>query len=264
MSKKLKILTWNVNSIRIRIEQLEKVCLALNPDIVCLQETKVKNYAFPYGKCKKMGFEHLAARGNSGYNGVAILSKIPFTKIKQLNFCNKDDSRHLAVEIDDLTIHNFYVPAGGYEPCIKTNEKFLHKLNFIEEMADLFATQKHKKTIILGDLNVAPLNYDVWDHDKMLNVVSHTPDEISRFNKLLSKGNFIDVIRQFIPEPERIYTWWSYRSPKWFEADKGRRLDHIWATADMKDNLGAVQIFKDTRFFERPSDHVPLMVDINF
>ncbi|MGD9637623.1 MAG: exodeoxyribonuclease III [Alphaproteobacteria bacterium] len=264
--KSLNILTWNVNSIRVRIEQLEQVCSVLNPDVVCLQETKVKNYAFPYDKCKNMGFKHIAARGNSGYNGVAILSKYPFNEIQKVDFCGKDDSRHIAVQINDIIIHNFYVPAGGYEPNIETNDKFLHKLMFIEEMASFFLRKNQKqnleKTIILGDLNVAPLEYDVWNHEKMLQTVSHTPDEVSRFNTFLESGDFIDAIRHFIPETERVYTWWSYRSPKWSEVDKGRRLDHIIATPDMKPNLTNLKIFKDTRDFERPSDHVPVMLNI--
>lgn len=262
--KNLKILTWNINSIRIRLEQLEIICRRLKPDLLCLQETKTKNEAFPYKKCSNIGFPYIIARGNSGYNGVAVLSKYPLTVHQQLNFCGYDDSRHLAVQVFDLLIHNFYVPAGGYEPSIITNPKFLHKLNFLEEMINFFKSQELQKTIILGDLNVAPFEYDVWDHTQMLKTVSHTPDEIKRFKLLLKSGPFIDAVRNFIPEPKQVYTWWSYRSPNWFEVDKGRRLDHLWITPDLQQNLSKIQIFKAARSLVRPSDHVPVMIKLKF
>ncbi len=111
---------------------------------------------------------------------------------------------------------------------------------------------------MVGDLNVAPLESDVWSHKQLLSVVSHTPIECEKLIRLQTAGGWIDAVRRFVPEPTKLFTWWSYRSPDWAAADKGRRLDHIWVSPALGDRVSAVKVLKDSRGWARPSDHVPV------
>ena len=120
-------------------------------------------------------------------------------------------------------------------------------------------SKKSNKLILVGDLNIAPLEHDVWDHKKLLKVVSHTPVEVEALEKVLASHKFVDLMRAQEPEPEKLYTWWSYRSPDWKNSNKGRRLDHIWVSPALKDAMGPVEILTEARGWERPSDHVPVM-----
>jgi exodeoxyribonuclease-3 len=117
-------------------------------------------------------------------------------------------------------------------------------------------------SLLLGDLNVAPLPFDVWSHRQLLNVVSHTPVETEALEALRIDSGFVDAVRHLRPEPEKVYTWWSYRSPDWAAADKGRRLDHAWVSEDLKTTVRAVEIARETRGWARPSDHVPVTVQL--
>ena len=112
--------------------------------------------------------------------------------------------------------------------------------------------------ILVGDLNVAPLEHDVWSHKQMLRVVSHTPVECAKLTDVQRSGGWVDAMRMLVPEPAKLYTWWSYRSPDWVTADKGRRLDHIWVAPALADRVSGLKIFRDTRGWPRPSDHVPV------
>ena len=120
----------------------------------------------------------------------------------------------------------------------------------------------HPRAILVGDLNVAPLEHDVWSHRRLLDVVSHTPIECDKLGAVQQAGGWIDVMRNFVPEPSKLYTWWSYRSPDWAAADKGRRLDHIWVSRALKDGISDFKITRDARSWERPSDHVPVTVTL--
>jgi exodeoxyribonuclease-3 len=114
------------------------------------------------------------------------------------------------------------------------------------------------RAILVGDLNVAPLEHDVWSHKQMLKVVSHTPIECEKLIGVQQAGGWIDTMRLRVPEPAKLYTWWSYRSPDWETADKGRRLDHIWTSPALADRVLSIKVLKDTRGWTRPSDHVPV------
>jgi len=180
-------------------------------------------------------------------------------------------SRHIAVTFgekaglqDPVTVHNFYVPAGGDEPDVMVNPKFEHKLTFLDEMRDLDTLRPAQKdrAIIVGDLNVAPLEHDVWNHKALLKVVSHTPIECEKLTAVREAGNWIDIARARIPEPEKIYTWWSYRAPDWAAANKGRRLDHIWVSQALGDRHHSFEIARDTRGWLGPSDHVPVTTEL--
>ena len=257
--------TWNINSVRLRIDLVETFLVENAPDILCLQETKCRDAEFPVAPFKRLGYTHLAINGQKGYHGVAIASRLPFTRIERRGFCGKNDARHLAVGLAlgprELTVHDFYVPAGGDEPDPAINEKFAHKLAFLDEMAAWITADRVAAgdAILVGDLNVAPLEHDVWSHKALLKVVSHTPIEVERFGRVIAAGRWVDVMRAQVPAHEKCYTWWSYRSPDWAKADKGRRLDHVWASPSLGGTLAGMTILKQARGWTRPSDHVPVI-----
>jgi len=166
---------------------------------------------------------------------------------------------------DPITLHNFYVPAGGDEPDPQVNPKFEHKLSFLDEMRAHLGLRPapQQRAILVGDLNVAPLEHDVWSHKQMIKVVSHTPIECEKLNLARQAGGWIDSMRVLTPEPEKLYTWWSYRAmDNWKAADRGRRLDHIWTSDALADRVSAIKIAKDYRGAARPSDHVPVTATI--
>lgn len=265
--KRLTIATWNINSVRLRIGLVARLVHERRPDIICLQETKVADAHFPMRDFRELGYEHAAINGQSGYHGVATLSRIPFCSSETRRFCGKEDARHVRVTIGDgVEVHNFYVPAGGDEPDPAVNEKFGHKLDFLAEMRDWFAARRAKsrnKLVALGDFNVAPLEHDVWSHRQLLNVVSHTPVEVERLSHIQQAHDWIDVTRMERPEPEKLYTWWSYRARDWRASNRGRRLDHIWVTPALKGRARNVEILSEARGWERPSDHVPVLINLD-
>jgi exodeoxyribonuclease-3 len=267
MTQTLRIATWNINSLRLRLPLLSRLIADLNPDVICLQETKVPDELFPVDAFAPLGFPHIAYQGMKGYNGVAILSRVPLTRQSMApDWCGKTDSRHVAVALDlasgPLELHDFYVPAGGDVPDRAVKEKFAHKLDFVAEATGWFATRKKlARTVIVGDLNIAPLEHDVWSHKQLLDVVSHTPVETTALNAWRD-GSFVDAIRHFVPEDEKLYTWWSYRNRDWRASNRGRRLDHIWVTPDLTAGLAGYTILKDARDWPQTSDHVPVCLEM--
>jgi exodeoxyribonuclease-3 len=263
----IKITTWNINSVRFRIDLVAKFLKAVRPDVLCLQETKCPDDKFPHKRFKRLGYDYRALSGQKGYHGVAVLSRLPFESSVTHGFCDQNDCRHLAVVLgeraglrDPVTLHNFYVPAGGDEPDPEVNPKFAHKLAFLDEMcarAEL-RPSPNDRAILVGDLNVAPLEHDVWSHKRLLDVVSHTPIECEKLVAAQRAGSWVDTMRTFVPEPAKLYTWWSYRAPDWAAVDKGRRLDHIWVAPQLGDRVSEIRISKQTRGWESPSDHVPV------
>jgi len=265
-SATIRIATWNINSVRLRMKTVEDFVRLKQPDILCLQETKCTEDQFPVKKFKALGYDHFAISGQPAYHGVATVSRVPFTNIMRRSFCNRNDARHVAVTLKkDVQIHNVYIPSGGDIPDPEQNDKFAHKLAFLDELAAWFKAMKGKKSnkyVLAGDFNVAPLESDVWSHKQLLKVVSHTPVEIDHLDRLQKAHDWIDVTRKEFPEPERVFTWWSYRSPDWTKNNRGRRLDHIWATPALDGGVHTVEIFKDTRSWEKPSDHVPVLATL--
>ena len=212
-----------------------------------------------------LGYEHIAEFGQKGYHGVAIVSRLPFLAQSTKPFCAKEDCRHISVTVEGskpVTIHNLYVPAGGDEPDPKINEKFAHKLQFIDELEDWFGADcvpKGHEGIVVGDLNIAPLEHDVWSHKDLLKVVSHTPIETEGLLRIQKRGQWVDLMRQHVPADQKLYTWWSYRAKDWDAANKGRRLDHIWSTAGLAPKCKSIDILREARGWQQPSDHVPVI-----
>lgn len=260
----IKIVSWNINSVRLRLDLIKDFVAKNNPDILCLQETKVKNELFPEKEIKKIGFDYVEFDGEKSYNGVAILSKIELENSEKIDILDYNQKRHLKTVFNSnfgkINLHNFYIPAGGDIPDIKLNEKFDHKLKFVDFMADYFKNKKDEKTIILGDFNIAPFEHDVWSHKQLLKVVSHTEIEVEKLNNLKKQGDFVDCQRKFVDESEKLYSWWSYRARDVMKSNRGRRLDHIWATKPLEDKIVSSKIHIEYRIKKQPSDHVPIEV----
>ncbi len=264
---RLTVTTWNINSVRLRIDLVAKFIKTVRPDVLCLQETKCPDDKFPRKRFKRLGYEHIALNGQKGYHGVAVIARLPFESFNARSFCGKTDCRHVSAVLgeragvrDQITVHNLYVPAGGDLPDPGLNPKFAHKLSFLDEMRDapVLRPASSERAILLGDLNVAPLEHDVWSHKQMLRIVSHTPIECDKLIAAGKAGNWVDSMRVHTPEPAKLYTWWSYRAPDWAAADKGRRLDHIWTSNALADRVAGIAIARNYRGAARPSDHVPV------
>ena len=265
----LKIATWNINSVRLRRPMIEDFLEKHQPDILCLQEIKCTNDQFPSKEFTKAGYPHHAINGQKAYHGVATISRLPLSQIADKQFCNIDHARHVSCQVDHkgspINIHNFYIPAGGDVPDVTENEKFKHKMDFLAEMKTWFKTQPFKnQQVIVGDFNIAPHENDVWSHKQLLKVVSHTPLETQTLDKLLADNNWVDLVRKHIPVDQRLYSWWSYRAKDWDTSNKGRRLDHIWATPDIAKNSSTAEIIREARgWSEKPSDHVPVIIELD-
>ncbi|MFK7878616.1 exodeoxyribonuclease III [Roseobacter sp.] len=255
--------TWNINSVRLREALVLKLLDQECPDVLCLQECKSPVDKMPLEAFAAAGYNHVVARGQKGYNGVAILSKIPMQEAGSHDFASLGHARHIAGKLENgATIHNFYVPAGGDVADRKVNEKFGQKLDYLTEMRDWFRDNRPEKSILVGDLNIAPREDDVWDHKKLLKVVSHTPIEVAHFAETQAAGGWVDVTRQDIPDG-RLYSWWSYRAKDWDGADKGRRLDHIWASSDISQSAHSSRVLRSVRGWEKPSDHAPVFASFD-
>ncbi|MFN4192544.1 MAG: exodeoxyribonuclease III, partial [Tabrizicola sp.] len=250
--------TWNINSVRLREGLVARLLTEEAPDILCLQECKCPVELIPMEGFRALGYTHVVARGQKGYNGVAILSKLPIEDVGGQDFAALGHARHVAGRLENgITVHNFYVPAGGDLPDREQNLKFGQKLDYLTQMRDHFHAHRPERSILVGDLNIAPREDDVWDHKALLKIVSHTPVEVDHLGQVMEAGRWQDITRQDIPEG-RLYSWWSYRSPDWDAADKGRRLDHVWATPDIAGAGHGSRILRPVRGWDQPSDHAPV------
>jgi exodeoxyribonuclease-3 len=264
----LTIATWNVNSVRRRLSLCERLAELTAADVICLQETKCSDAAFPGELFARLGYVHQAYAGQTSYNGVAILSRVPLTKVRRYQHCGKTDARHISAEVDSggdpLTVHSIYVPAGGDLPDAALNPKFAHKLSFIDALGDLFAAEHGLRDLAIaaGDFNVAPLPTDVWDHAKLSRMVTHTPIEIAALERMKRSLYFIDAVREMVPHEDPVFTWWSYRAADWQAMNRGRRLDHIWVTPALKERIASVEVLTDVRHWQPASDHVPVVLKL--
>lgn len=266
----MRLLTWNINSVRLRMPLLKKLIAAESPDVICLQETKSPDELFPLADIVEAGYPHTHFHGMKGYNGVAILSRHPVKEQYIHHRVGREDCRHIAVDIQTpafkkpLQIHCLYIPAGGDIPDPAVNDKFEHKLAFVNEMTDWFASAgaSDAPMVALGDFNIAPLEHDVWSHKQLLDVVSHTPIEIEALTRMYQSLGWHDAIRHFVPDDQKCYTWWSYRNRDWKKSNRGRRLDHIWVTKPVMPHVTGYKILAEARDWTQPSDHVPVMIDL--
>jgi exodeoxyribonuclease-3 len=259
----LTLATWNINSVRLRLDLVKRLIAEAQPDVLCLQETKSPDEHFPREAFEALGYRDMLVHGMKGYNGVAVLSRVPFAGQSTRSWCEREDCRHgIATLPGGIELHNIYVPAGGDEPDPEINDKFAHKLRFLDELTASFAAapKDGRRMVLVGDLNIAPLETDVWSHKQLLTVVSHTPIEVEKLGRLQGAGGFVDAVRHFVPPEERLYSWWSYRNRDWAASNRGRRLDHIWVTPSLVPELAAAEVMRPVRGWERSSDHVPVVI----
>jgi len=257
----LKISSWNINSVRLRAKLVEEYLTEARPDILCLQETKTEDKFFPHSNFESLGYQHQAITGQKSYNGVAILSKIPLSNIDVTMITEEDGARHVSATImDTIRLRNFYIPAGGDDADEEVNPKFKHKMSFLRTLRDEYTQNPAKNQIIMGDFNIAPHEHDVWSHKQLLKVVSHTPHEVALLTEFKEKADFYDILRARTDDSEKLYSWWSYRARDWEKSNRGRRLDHIWCSNDLKDTVQNFEIASHYRGKEKPSDHVPISV----
>lgn len=256
---KLTIATWNINSVRLRMDNVLRFLGEYRPDVLCLQEIKSLESLVDTAPFVSEGYRYCVISGQKGYNGVMILSRLRISGSTSIYVHGKEEARHVSCKLENgIVVENFYVPAGGYVPDPVQNEKFADKLAYLEGMRSWTAANPPRRSILVGDLNVAPLEEDVWSHRQLLNVVSHTPVETRALDAVMKAGNWIDITRKHIPEG-KLYSWWSYRARDWNLSDKGRRLDHVWASPDIATHSSGSRIIRDIRGWTRPSDHVPVL-----
>ncbi|HEX8232462.1 MAG TPA: exodeoxyribonuclease III [Caulobacteraceae bacterium] len=265
---RLRIATWNINSVRLRAEQVARFVREHAPDVLCLQEIKCRSGEFPEAALVDAGLPYLKVNGQKGWHGVAIASRLPLEPAPPLDICREGHARCVAALVAGVEVHNFYIPAGGDTPDRKANPKFDHKLDFYEKLTAKMAARDPKDPLVVaGDLNVAPGEHDVWNHKYMSRIVSHTPVEVEAMERLKRSAGFIDLVREAIPEPQKLFSWWSYRALDFRKSNRGLRLDHLWITPGLKDaafRQGAVaaRVHDDVREWERPSDHAPVSADL--
>lgn len=272
--KKLKIASWNINSVRLRIEQVGRFAKEQQPDIIALQEIKCLNEEFPRNAFVNYGYPYIEVSGQKGLHGAATVSKIPLIRL-DTQFCPRGEARHVSTIIEGglhkIELHNFYIPAGGDEPDSKVNPKFAHKLEFVDILTDYFGgrSKRDDGLVLAGDFNIAPHPNDVWSHKQLLKIVSHTPIEVEKLTEFLNSHDFTDCGRALTPIGKKLYSWWSYRSRDINTSDRGRRLDHIWVSPVLKDaalgnGADSHQIHRSCRFWEKPSDHAPVTQVLDF
>ena len=260
----LRIASWNINSVRARADIVARFLETETPDILCLQETKVEDGTFPRELFTGRGYDHVLLHGQRMHHGVAIVSRVPLSEDNRFDWQANGEARHIGVRLPNgVRLENVYVPAGGDEPDRTVNPKFGQKLDFLERMIAWSGTLAHG-SIVTGDFNVAPLPSDVWNSKALQSVVSHTPIERETLARLQAAGKWVDLGRHFVKDPARLYTWWSYRAKDWTAADRGRRLDHMWATPDVAARAVAHRVHEACRSWDKPSDHIPIVTEFAF
>src|SRR5437870_6654471 len=174
----MRLVTWNINSVRLRLDNVRRLIAEWAPEVLCLQETKTQDGLFPREAFEAIGYRYMLVHGMKGYNGVAILSRTPFKSPQIRAWCARADCRHATVELPGaVELHNIYVPAGGDLPDPEQNPKFAHKLRFLDELTAWFAAERRGccSMIAVGELNIAPLVIDVGSLNHLWNVVRHSP-----------------------------------------------------------------------------------------
>ena len=265
---RLRIASWNINSVRLRADQVARFVTVQAADVICLQEIKCREAEFPTAAFADAGFPHLRIAGQKGWHGVAIASRLPIDDAPALSICREGHARVVGAVVRGIEIQNFYIPAGGDTPDREANPKFDHKLDFYEKLTAQMAARDPKAPLVItGDMNIAPSEYDVWNHRYMSKIVSHTPQEVEAFAALMASQNFIDILREANPEPQKLASWWSYRAQDFRQSNRGLRLDHILVTPGLRDAAfrtggASARIHDDVREWERPSDHAPVSADL--
>ncbi len=246
----LRLATWNINSVRLRIDQVARFVAERAPDVLLLQEIKCTTDQFPRAAFEDMGMPYLRVAGQKGWHGVAIASRLPLEDSDTFQVCKLGHARCVSAQVAGIDVQNFYIPAGGDVPDRVLNPKFDHKMDFYEQLTAIVARQdKARPLVMAGDFNIAPGEGDVFNHRYMSKIVS----------------GFADVLRDRFPEPQKLASWWSYRAADFRKSNRGLRLDHIWTSPGLTPAVvkDTARIHDDVREWDRPSDHAPVTVDLD-
>jgi len=250
----MKIATWNVNSLNVRLPQVLDWLASEKPDILALQETKLPDEKFPVAEIEAAGYQSLYS-GQRTYNGVAILSRRRGSEaIRELPGLDDPQRRVLAATFGDLRVIDLYVPNGESVE----SDKYRYKLGWLAKLADWLTIElrKHPRLVVLGDFNIAPEARDVHDPKAWAGSVLFSDPERTALQQLLDLGLY-DAFRLF-DQPEKSFSWWDYRM-QGFRRNHGLRIDHILVSAGLKETCASCRIDKGPRANERPSDHAPVV-----
>ena len=261
------IATWNVNSVRTRLSQIIDWINQVKPDILCLQETKVKDDTFPFEPFEKLGYS-VEVYGQKSYNGVAIISKIKAKNVQKGFFGCRDSNQNIDIfldqkrlistDINGIKIINVYVPNGS---SLESN-KFEYKINCLDCLASFLDELEQNGALIclMGDFNIAPSSLDIYDPKKYEGRIMASKRERNALNNVL-KGRLIDSFRIFEQNAGH-WSWWDYRNNA-YELNKGWRIDHIYISKELSSKLKSCVIDSLPRANLRPSDHAPVMINLN-
>jgi len=252
----MKIATWNVNSLNVRLPQVLAWLAAEQPDVLALQETKLVDEKFPRAEIEAAGYQAVYA-GQKTYNGVALLSRQPaHSVVSEVPGLDDNQRRVLAATFDGVRVLNLYVPNGESVE----SDKYRYKLGWLEKLTAWIQREltAHPRLVVLGDFNIAPEPRDVHDPKQWEGRVLFSEPERAAFRKLLAAG-LCDTFRLF-EQPEKSFSWWDYRM-QGFRRNHGLRIDHVLASPALCDNCSACRIDKGPRGNERPSDHAPVVAE---
>jgi exodeoxyribonuclease-3 len=254
----MKVATWNVNSLKVRLPHVLDWLAASEVDVLCLQETKTTDENFPVDEITAAGY-HVAYSGQKTYNGVAILSKQPATDIiTDIPGLDDPQRRILGATIDGVRVLDLYV-VNGQEVG---SEKFEHKLFWLDKVTDHIRTQlqEHEQFVVVGDFNIAPDDRDVYDPEAWHERILCSTPERNALQKIIDLG-LTDTFRLF-EQAENSYSWWDYRAAA-FRRNRGLRIDLVLASRTLADNCVSCEIDKEPRSLERPSDHTPVVAEFS-
>jgi exodeoxyribonuclease-3 len=253
----MKIATWNVNSLKVRLPHVLDWLAANQPDVLCLQETKLQDENFPIAEIAASGYQTIYT-GQRTYNGVAVLSKQPgIEPVVGIPGLDDPQKRVLSAIYDDVRVICVYVPNGQKVG----SEKYVYKLRWLAALKEWIRDMlgRHQKLVLLGDFNIAPEERDVHDPSLWDGQVLFSQPEREAFQEMLSLG-LLDSFRLF-EQPEKSYTWWDYRMMA-FRRNMGLRIDHLLLSSELAKICATCVIDKMPRTLERPSDHAPIMVEL--
>lgn len=253
----MKFATWNVNSLNVRLPHVLDWLAAQQPDVLCLQETKLEDSKFPYDALRDVGYA-AAHNGQKTYNGVAILSRLPLNEVV-MGMTNFEDEqkRIISASVGDIRVVCAYFPNGQ----AVGSEKYQYKLRWLEAFTKWLGEEliRYPRLVLLGDYNIAPEDRDVHDPKAWEGQVHVSEPERDAFRKLIGLGLY-DAFRMF-EQAEKAYSWWDYRMGA-FRRNMGLRIDHILVSEPLRQHCTACTIDVEPRRLERPSDHTVVMLEL--
>ncbi|MGB4466758.1 MAG: exodeoxyribonuclease III [Azovibrio sp.] len=253
----MKIASWNVNSLKVRLPHLLDWLASQQPDVLCLQETKLEDHNFPRARIEAAGYQ-VACSGQKTYNGVALLAKAPIEDVSCGNPLFPDEQKRLiSGTVDGVRVISAYMPNGQEVGC----DKYDYKLRWLDALARWLEGElmSHPQLALCGDYNIAPDDRDVHDPERWKDCILVSGPERTAFQRLLALG-LSDSFRRF-EQPEKTFSWWDYRRLG-FQKNEGLRIDHILLSHPLAEQCSAAGIDRAPRKLERPSDHAPVWAEI--